>query len=108
MESIEEARLRVVKKDGKREEFDRDKVRRGIEKACEKRQITAEQIDKMVIIIEDKLRKKGNEINSTDIGDVVSKELKKVDEVAYIRFASVYRDFQELSDFKKEIKQIAK
>lgn len=108
MESVEEARLRVVKKDGKREEFDRDKVRRGIEKACEKRQITAEQIDKMVIIIEDKLRKKGNEIDSTDIGDVVSKELKKVDEVAYIRFASVYRDFQELSDFKKEIKQLAK
>jgi transcriptional repressor NrdR len=62
----------------------------------------------MLIIIEDKLRKKGNEIDSSDIGDVVSKELKKADEVAYIRFASVYRDFQELSDFKKEIQQLAK
>lgn len=108
LESVESARLRIVKKDGKREEFDRDKIKKGIERACEKRPISNEQIEKMVMIIEDKLRKKGKEVDSSYIGEVVSKELKKVDGVAYIRFASVYRNFKELSDFKKEIKQLAK
>ncbi|MDO8564029.1 MAG: transcriptional regulator NrdR [Nanoarchaeota archaeon] len=108
LENVESARLRIVKKDGRREEFDRDKIKKGIERACEKRPISNEQIEKMVMAIEDKLRKKGKEVDSSYVGEVVSKELKKADGVAYIRFASVYRDFKELSDFKKEIKQLTK
>ncbi|MEK6890465.1 MAG: transcriptional regulator NrdR [Nanoarchaeota archaeon] len=108
LENVESARLRIIKKDGRREEFDRDKVKKGIERACEKRPISDEQIEKMVLVIEDKLRKKGKEVPANYVGEVVSKELKKADEVAYIRFASVYRNFKELSDFKKEIKQLTK
>ncbi|MBI3334280.1 transcriptional regulator NrdR [Candidatus Pacearchaeota archaeon] len=107
-EAVEEVRLRVIKKDGGREDFDRDKLKRGIEKACEKRPISTERIDKMIITIEDKLRKKGKEVPSTFIGEMVSKELKKVDKVAYIRFASVYRDFTDISDFKNEIKKLVR
>ena len=103
-ESIEEVDLRVVKKDGRREAFDREKIKRGIMKACEKRPIGTEKIDKMLINIEEKLRKKGKEVKSDVIGELVSRELKKVDKVAYIRFASVYRDFADIDDFKKEIK----
>ena len=104
LENVEGARLRVVKKDGVREDFDREKIKRGIERACEKRPVSAEQIEKMIMMIEDKLRKRGKEIGSSYIGEVVSKELKKVDKIAYIRFASVYRDFKDISDFKKELK----
>jgi len=106
-EKVEDVRLRVVKKDGKREEFDRAKVRRGIERACEKRPVAAEEIDMMLSRIEDKLRKMGKEVKTTAIGELVSKELKKVDKVAYIRFASVYREFEDIGDFKKEIKEIS-
>tara|TARA_Y100000310_G_scaffold345811_1_gene470315 strand:- start:2896 stop:3324 length:429 start_codon:yes stop_codon:yes gene_type:complete len=103
-ESFERVDIRVVKKDGRREDFDREKVKRGILKACEKRSIEAERIEKMLANIEDKMQKKGKEVKSEVIGELVSKELKKVDKVAYIRFASVYKDFADLSDFRKEIK----
>ena len=73
-------------------------------RACEKRPITQEQINKMINNIEEKLRKKGNEVKTAVIGELVSRELKKVDKVAYIRFASVYREFTDIGDFKKEIK----
>ena len=105
-EVIERADLRVVKKDGRREDFDYEKLKKGVEKACEKRPISSNQIQKMLSHIEQKLRMKGKEVQSTFIGDLVSKELKKVDKVAYIRFASVYKDFTELDDFKKEIKEL--
>ena len=95
---------RVIKKDGSREEFDRDKLKRGITRACEKRPISTERIDIMINKIEEKLRRKGKEVESSFIGEVVSKELKKVDKIAYIRFASVYKDFTDLDDFKKEIR----
>jgi transcriptional repressor NrdR len=103
-EIIERAELRVVKKDSRRENFDINKLKTGIQKACEKRPISSDQIEKMLTRIEEKLRKKGKEVQSTFIGDLVSSELKKADKVAYIRFASVYKDFTELNDFKKEIK----
>jgi len=103
-EEIERLGLRVIKKDGKREEFDRDKLKRGITRACEKRPISTERIDIMINKIEEKLRRKGKEVESSFIGEVVSKELKKVDKIAYIRFASVYKDFTDLDDFKKEIR----
>ena len=96
--------LTVVKKNGSRQAFDRTKVLLGIQKACEKRPVQDETIEQMVNKIEDKLRKKGNSVKSSVIGELVSQELKRVDKVAYIRFASVYRDFADISDFKKEIR----
>lgn len=105
-ESVEHAELRVIKKDGRREDFDPEKIRKGILKACEKRPVSTETIDKMMRMIEEKLRKKGKEVKSTCIGEIVSRELKKADKVAYIRFASVYKDFTDISDFKNEIKEL--
>ena len=107
-ESLERIGLRVIKKDGRREEYDREKVKRGIMKACEKRPVTSNQIEKMIANIEDKIMKKGKEVKSDVVGELVSKELKKLDKVAYIRFASVYKDFTDLDDFKKEIKGLIK
>jgi transcriptional repressor NrdR len=78
----------------------------GIVKAWEKRPVSEEKVDNMLNKIEEKLRKKGKEVKADFIGELVSKELKKTDKVAYIRFASVYRDFTDISDFKKEIKEL--
>jgi len=103
-ESVEKVDIRVIKKDGRREEFEREKIKRGILRACEKRQVSDETVDKMIMIIEEKLRRKGKEVKSQFIGELVSKELKKIDKIAYIRFASVYKDFSDIDDFKKEIK----
>ncbi len=105
-EEVELSELRVIKKDGRRETFSREKVMSGIVKACEKRPVDKDKIDKMVDSIEQRLRKRGNEVKSTMIGELISKELKKTDKVAYIRFASVYRDFADISDFKDEIKSL--
>lgn len=103
-EVVERVELRAIKKNGQREEFDRDKIKRGILKACEKRPISEDKIERMVMKIEEKLRKKGKEVKTNVIGEMVSNELKKVDKIAYVRFASVYKDFTDLEDFKKEIK----
>ncbi|MGV8142158.1 MAG: transcriptional regulator NrdR [Candidatus Pacearchaeota archaeon] len=105
-ERIEWSGLTVIKKNGERQAFDRSKILTGIAKACEKRPVSDEAIHKMVNRIEDKLRKKGNSAKSSLIGEFVSQELKKADKVAYIRFASVYRDFADISDFKNEIKEL--
>lgn len=107
-ENVERVDLRVIKKDGSRQGYDREKVRLGLVKACEKRPVTAEQIEKMMMNIEDSLRKKGKEVETRFIGDVVSNELKKIDKVAYIRFASVYKQFGNIEDFKKEIMGLKK
>jgi len=97
----------VIKKDGLREKFDREKLERGIKKAFEKRPVPAEKITKMINEIEEQIRKKGKkEIKSSMIGELVMKKIKKLDNVAYIRFASVYRDFQDIKDFKKEIRKL--
>lgn len=106
LEALEKADLRVIKKDGRREAFNSEKLKRGILAACEKRPISAETIEKMVHTVEEKLQKRGKEVTSALIGELVSKELKKFDKVAYIRFASVYRDFRDVADFKKEIKEL--
>ncbi len=103
-ERIEWSGLTVQKKNGERQTFDRSKILTGIQKACEKRPVNDEMIEQMVNRIEDKLRKKGNSVKSSLIGEFVSQELKRTDKVAYIRFASVYRDFADISDFKNEIK----
>ncbi len=108
-ERVERGDLRVVKKDGRREQFDRQKLVVGLNKACEKRPVTAEQIDGVVDKIEGDLRKRGEqEIPSNVIGNTIMKHLKKLDKVAYIRFASVYKDFADLEDFGREVSKLTK
>tara|TARA_Y100000310_G_scaffold334040_2_gene412852 strand:+ start:1742 stop:2185 length:444 start_codon:yes stop_codon:yes gene_type:complete len=107
-ETIELQEIKVIKKGGGKEGFDREKTRSGIKKACEKRPVSDEQIEKMVTRIEGSLRKRGSAVKSDYIGQLISRELKKTDKVAYIRFASVYRDFADLGDFKKEIRELLK
>lgn len=103
----QENNLYIIKKDKRREKFDREKLERGVEKAFEKRPVSKEKIDKMIHKIEEQLRKKGKkEIPSSAIGELIMKKLKKIDSVAYIRFASVYRDFQDIGDFKKEMRNL--
>jgi transcriptional repressor NrdR len=94
----------VVKKDKRRESFSREKIKSGIIKACEKRPVSTEKIENIINEIEEKLRKKGKEVKTEDIGKMVMLKLKKLDKVAYIRFASVYSDFKDIGDFKKEIR----
>ena len=108
-ERAETLDLLVIKKDGKREVFDRVKLRSGIIKACEKRPISAQEVEKILDEIEADLRKKNvNEVSSKKIGELVIRRLKKLDEIAYIRFASVYRQFADLSDFEKELAMLSK
>jgi len=106
-EKISENGIFVLKKNGTKERFDRVKIETGVEKAFEKRPITKEQIEKMVNEIEEQLRRKGNkEVKSSIIGELVMRKIKKLDNVAYLRFASVYRDFQNIKDFKQELKDL--
>ncbi len=106
-EKIERENFHVVKKDGRREKFDKQKLSNGIHRAFEKRPVSKEEIDKMINEIEEQLGRRGRkEVKSSAIGELVMKKIKKLDNVAYIRFASVYRDFQDASDFKREIKRL--
>lgn len=106
-ERIELMPLVVIKKDERREPFSRDKIKRGILRACEKRPISMLQVEQMVDEIEEKLKQiSGNEIKAQVIGQMVINRLKKLDEVAYVRFASVYRHFEDVGSFLKEIDRI--
>ncbi|MCH7322364.1 transcriptional regulator NrdR [Solibacillus sp. MA9] len=106
-EKIEETPLIVVKKEGSREEFSREKVLRGLIRACEKRPVSLEQLEDLVLGIEKELRHLGNaEVRSEDVGEMVMDRLSKVDEVAYVRFASVYRQFKDITVFIDELKEI--
>ena len=103
--SIED--IYVIKKDNRREKFSREKLENGIHRAFEKRPVENEKIRKMINEIEEQIRKKGKkEIKSSEIGELVMKKIKKIDNVAYIRFASVYRDFQDINDFKREMREL--
>jgi transcriptional repressor NrdR len=105
-EKPEEKDIIVVKKDGRREHFADEKLRLGLIKACEKRPVPIGEIDNIVEEIKDKLSKKGKEVSTKTIGEMVMNKLKKLDKIAYIRFASVYKDFKDVSDFKKEVKEL--
>jgi len=106
-ERIEKTKIYVIKKDGRREEFDINKIRTGIEKAFEKRPISTEEIDKMIRTIEETIRKKGKkEIPTSFIGKLILNKIKNLDPVAYIRFASVYMDFKDIKDFKIALRSI--
>jgi len=104
-ERAEDLDIYIIKKDGRREPYDRIKLRTGISKACEKRPVSQETINDVIDRIENDLRQlKTIEIKSNIIGEKVMKELKKLDKVAYIRFASVYREFADVTDFQNELR----
>jgi transcriptional repressor NrdR len=102
-----EVNLIVIKKDGRKEDFDRAKLKKGILLSCEKRpSIDEETVEEIVDIIEAKLKRKSTEVDSRIIGEMVMKKLLKLDKVAYVRFASVYRSFGDVKDLEKELKLI--
>jgi transcriptional repressor NrdR len=106
-EMVEETPLIVIKKDGSREEFSREKVLRGLIRACEKRPVSVERLETIVSEVEMQLRNTAQaEVDSREIGEIVMEQLYPVDEVAYIRFASVYRQFKDINMFLKELTQI--
>ena len=106
-EYVEDILPMVVKKDGRREQFDRQKILSGIKKACEKRPISMEAIDKLVENVEQACQEvQTEEISSTLIGEKIMNELKMFDGVAYVRFASVYRQFRDVGEFMSELKDL--
>ncbi len=108
-ERIEETPLKVIKKDGRRVAFDRSKIRIGMEKACEKRPISTEAIESAVSDIERNLYNRfDREVPTKYIGEQIMQKLKTMDKVAYVRFASVYREFKDIADFMEEVKPLIK
>jgi transcriptional repressor NrdR len=106
-ERVEDVLPMVVKKDGRREPFDRSKILLGIKKACEKRPISVQDVEKVVDEIEASFSEASDrEIKSTEIGERVMNRLRDLDEVAYVRFASVYRSFKDINEFMSELKDI--
>ena len=108
-ERIENINLVVIKKDGKREQFSRDKLRAGIVRSCEKTKVSMEDIERIVTEVERELLGADSvEVESKKIGQLVATRLKKIDKVAYIRFSSVFRRFVDVEDFEKEVKRLIK
>lgn len=106
-ERVEGIDLKVVKKDGRNESFDREKVKKGLMKATWKRPVSMEQIEVLIDDVERMLRRrKSKEIKSWEVGNLVITRLKKLDPVGYLLFASVYRDFQDIEDFKRELREL--
>ena len=108
-ERVETIGLVVIKKDGRRERFSRDKLLAGVQRACEKRPISQERIERLVEEVERELRNMDTlEVESRKIGELVMRKLKKLDKVAYIRFASVYRSFADIESFENELRALRK
>lgn len=106
-EKVEDIPLRVIKKDGSRQTFDKSKILNGVTRACEKRPVTSEQIEKLVNTIETQVYNKSNkEITTLEIGEMVMEGLKQLDDVAYVRFASVYRQFKDVNTFIDELQKL--
>lgn len=106
-ERAEGVDIKVIKKNGNQEDFDREKLKKGLMKATWKRPVTTRQIEEMIDDIEMVLRnKKSTEVRSWEVGNLVINRLKKIDPLAYLLFASVYRDFQDIDDFVSEIKKM--
>lgn len=109
VEEVEILNLTVIKRDGQREPYSREKMESGVRKALEKRPITPEAFKRMIGQIERDIQVRGrSEISSHQIGEIVMKRLQRIDQVAYIRFASVYRQFQDVQTFKRELNQLLK
>jgi transcriptional repressor NrdR len=108
-EHVEKVPIMIIKKDGRREAFSKDKVRSGMQSACQKRQISINVIEAFIDELERDLMEMGeNEIPSSIIGEKVMKKLHALDDVAYVRFASVYREFKDVHDFYSELKSLLK
>ncbi len=106
---MEAPRLFVVKKDGRREQYNRDKVLSGLRRACEKRPVSDAQLEEMVASIERELFSRGeNEVPASMVGEKLMEALKRIDKVAYIRFASVYRSFDDIGSFQAELAELSK
>ncbi len=105
-EKADKKSIIIVKKDNRREPFSVDKLKDGLMRACMKRPISVEKIEKIIEDVEEKLKSKGKEVRSNKIGKMVMSRLKKLDKVAYIRFASVYMDFKDIKDFKEVISEV--
>ena len=106
-EKVEEILPVVIKKDSRREIFDKGKILSGVQKACSNRPISMDTIDNLVDRVEQYFQDKGDkEINCTEIGEIVMRELHKLDEVAYVRFASVYRQFKDITEFMTEVREL--
>lgn len=106
-ERVEESPILVIKRDGRRERFDKEKLRRSIILPCNKTTVSREQIEKLINEIEAELKEKETtEIESKQIGNIVARKLKKIDKVAYIRFAAVFKRFVDLEDFEQELKKL--
>jgi transcriptional repressor NrdR len=106
-EYIEEVSLMVIKKDARREPFDRKKILSGVIKACEKRPVSMEKMEEIITQVERAIQKKSDrEVSSSRIGELVMERLKMLDDVAYVRFASVYRQFKDVGQFMVELKDI--
>ena len=104
-ERIEGTAIKIVKKDGSREPFDRGKIKRGLEKACWKRPVSDAQIEALITEVENQLETRLEaEMESRKVGELVMKQLREIDQVAYVRFASVYRQFEDVHDFVHELK----
>jgi len=107
-ERIEEVLPAVVKKDGRRETFDRQKILHGLERACQKRPVSAEQVQALLAAVERQLQESGEkEVPSRVIGEALMARLRELDPVAYVRFASVYRSFEDVGDFMSELAGLA-
>ncbi|WAM34795.1 transcriptional regulator NrdR [Caldicellulosiruptor morganii] len=106
-EKVERQPVLVIKKDNRREEFDRSKILNGIIKACQKRPVSVEQMNKIVDEIENEIyNSMRDEISSREIGEMVMEKLKKLDEISYVRFASVYRQFKDINTFIEELQKL--
>ena len=106
-EKVESLPVFVIKKDGKRESFDVEKIKRGVVKACEKREVPYEAVERMINEVEKEvISTSRHEVTSEEIGEIVMSGLKKLDEVAYVRFASVYRQFKDINTFREELNKL--
>jgi len=106
-EKVENIQIVVIKKDNTRESFDRTKIQRGVMRACEKRKVTMDQIDALVDSVEQQLTSSmSKEVSSDTIGQMIMERLKDLDKVAYVRFASVYREFKDVDTFMEELKKM--
>jgi transcriptional repressor NrdR len=106
-EKVERQPILVIKKDNRREEFDRNKILNGIIKACQKRPVSIEQMNKIVDEIENEIyNSMREEVSSREIGEMVMEKLKKIDEISYVRFASVYRQFKDINTFIEELQKL--
>ncbi len=106
-ERVEGLPILVIKKDGRREKFEREKLRRGIIRSCGKTTVSADQIEKIINLVTEEIKQQSStEVESRMIGNLVAQQLKKIDKIAYIRFASVFRRFEEVEDFQKELKKL--